>query len=200
MSIVLLLPLVLGVVLLALIALTIVYSPRPHDIDNVILSARKLDISDLEVLLDASSEWSLRRSLTKWALREVQEDRMRLAREYLRRVAFNANLIHLWILQEHEHIEAKDREEYTERDLLVVEALQLAMDLRLYSIAVSLKLWVWIALKAYRWPVSLLPRMTDLRIQCGINVLQKYRRLTQLAVLLSGRYGKTYRDRLLEAL
>jgi hypothetical protein len=200
MSIVLLLPLVLGVVLLALIALTTVYSPRPHDIDNVIMSARRLDISDLEVLLDASSEWSLRRSLTKWALREVQEDRMRLAREYLRRVAFNANLIHLWILQEHEYIEAKDREEYTERDLLVVEALQLAMDLRLYSIAVSVKLWVWIALKAYRWPVSLLPRMTDLRIQCSINVLEKYRRLTQLAVLLSGRYGKTYRDRLLEAL
>lgn len=200
MSIVLLLPVVLGAVLLVLIALTTVYPVRPHDIDNVILSARKLVVSDLEVLLDASSEWSLRRSLTQWALREAQEDRMRLAREYLRRIAFNSNLIHLWILQEHELIAGKDRQEYSDRDLLLVEALQLATDLRLYSIAVSLRMCIWMALKAYRWPTRFLPCMTDLRVQCGINVLKEYRRLTELAVLLSAQYGKTYRDRLLDAL
>jgi hypothetical protein len=200
MSLVLALPVLLGAIFLVLIALTTVYRRRPHDIDNVILAARKLDLSDLETLLDASSEWNLRRSLPEWALQKAQEDRIRLGREYLRRVAFNAELIHLWILQEHERIEGKKREEYTEIDLLIVEALQLATNLRLYSIAGSLRIFVWMALKAYRWPIRFLPRMTDLRVRCGVNVLQEYRRLTEIALLVSSRCGETYRERLFEAL
>jgi hypothetical protein len=200
MSVLLALPVLLGTVFLVLIALTTVYRRRPHDIDIVILAARKLDVCDLETLLDASSEWSLRRSLSEWALQKAQEDRMRLAREYLRRVAFNADLIQLWILQEHEQVDGKKREEYTEIDLLIVEALELATNLRLYSIAVSLRIFVWMAFKAYRWPVRFLPRMTDLRVRCGVNVLEVYRRLTEIALLVSSRYGETYRDRLFEAL
>jgi hypothetical protein len=42
--------------------------------------------------------------------------------------------------------------------------------------------------------------MDYLRVQCGVNVLQEYWRLIEIAVLVSARYGKTYRDRLLEAL
>lgn len=200
MSAVLALPVLLGTIFLVLIAFTTVYPRRPHDIDTVILAARKLDLSDLETLLDASSEWDLRRSLSQWALQKAQEDRMRLAREYLRRVAFNAGLIQLWILQEHERIEGKNPEEYTEIDLLIVEALHLATNLQLYSIAVSLRIFVWMALKAYCWPVRFLPSMTDLRVRCGINVLKEYRRLTEIALLVSSRYGEAYRDRLFEAL
>jgi len=200
MSLVLALPVLLGAVFLVLTALTTVYRRRPHDIDNVILGARKLDLADLETLLDASSEWNLRRSLSQWALQRAQEDRMRLAREYLRRVAFNAELIQLWILQEHKRIEDKKREEYTEIDRLIVEALELTTNLRLYSVVVSLRLCVWMILKAYGWPVRFLPSMTDLRVRCGVNVLQEYRRLTEIALLVSSTYGKTYRDRLFEAL
>jgi hypothetical protein len=89
---------------------------------------------------------------------------------------------------------------YSEIDLLIVEALQLATGLRLYSIAVSLRMFIWMALKAYRWPIRFLPRMDYLRVQCGVSVLPEYRRLIEIAVLVSARYGKTYRDRLLEAL
>lgn len=200
MSILVFFPVVLGVVFLTTIALTTVYRARPHKIDNVILSARKLDISDLEVLLDAASEWNLRRSLSRYALQETQEDRMRLAKEYLRRVAFNTDLIHLWILQECKVLEGKRREKYIEHDALMIEALHLVTDLRLYSLAVSVRMWIWMALKAYRWPARFVPHMTDLRVQCGINVLDNYRRLTELAVLLSARYGENYRDRLVQAL
>jgi hypothetical protein len=200
MSIALLLPVAFGIVFLAVVALTTVYGPRGHDIDNVILLARKLDPSDLEMLLDAGAEWSLRRSLTTWAFRVTQEDRIRLVREYLQRVGHNAELIQLWVTQENQLLEGKPHEEYTERDLLVVEAVRLALELRLYSIAASLRIWFWMLLRMYRWPRLLLPRVTDLRVQCGVDVIEKYRRLTELAVALSARYGKKYHDRLLEAL
>jgi hypothetical protein len=200
MSIQFLLPAIVGLVCLGLFAWAIVYRPRPHGIDNVILSARKLDVSDLEVLLDAASEWNLRRTSTQSTLRELQEDRMRLAREYLKRVAFNSNLIQLWVLREHQRIQEKKREDYTESDLLIVEALQLATELRFYSMAASLRMWFWMGLKVYRWPPRLVPRVADLREQCGINVIEKYRRLTGLAIALSEQHGSLYRDRLVEAL
>jgi hypothetical protein len=200
MSIQLLLPAIVGLACLGLFAWAIVYRPRPHDIDNVILSARKLDVSDLEVLLDAASEWDLRRAVTQSDLREVQEDRMRLAREYLKRVAFNSNLIQLWIVREHQRIQGKKRDDYTEADLLIVEALQLATELRFYSMAASLRMWLWMGLKVYRWPAHFVPSLADLREQCGINVIEKYRRLTGLAVALSEQHGSLYRDRLVEAL
>jgi hypothetical protein len=199
MSIALLLPAVYGIVLLVVVALTTVYRARPHDIDHVILLARKLDPADLEMLLDAGAEWNLRRSLTPWAFRAAQEDRIRLVREYLQRVGHNAALIQLWVMPENQLLEGKAREKYTERDLLVVEAARLALELRLYSIAVSLRIWFWMLFRMYRWP-RLLPRVTDLRVQCGVNVIEKYRRLTELAVALSARYGKKYQDRLHETL
>jgi len=200
MSIEFLLPVFLGIAFLAVVILITVYRPHPHNIDHVILFARRLDPSDLEGLLDAGEEWNLRHSLTTWAFRTAQEDRIRLAREYLRRVAHNAELIQLWVMQEYELIEGKERAAYTERDLLVVEALQLAIDLRLYSLAACLRIWFWMALRMYRLPQMLLPRVTDLRVQCGVNVLVKYRRLTELAGTLSFRYGKIYHDRLLDVL
>jgi hypothetical protein len=200
MSIALLLPVVYGIVLLVVVALTTVYAARAHDIDHVILLARKLDTSDLEMLLDAGAEWSLRQCLTIRSFQAAQEDRMRLVREYLRRVSHNVELIQLWVTQERQLLEGKNREEYTERDSLVVEALQLAIELRLYSLAANLRIRFWMALRAYRWPRRLIPRVPDLRVQCGVNVIEKYRRLIELAVTLSGRYGKTYHDRLLEAL
>lgn len=200
MSFAMLVPAVYGIVLLAVVALTTVYGSRSHDIDHVILLARKLDPSDLEMLLDAGAEWSLRRSLTSWAFRAAQEDRIRLVREYLQRVSHNAELIQLWVTHDNQLLEGKARAEYTERDLLVVEAAQLALELRLYSIAVSVRIWFWMMLLVYRWPRMLVPRVTDLRVQCGVNVIEKYRRLTELAVALSAQYGKKYQVRLFEAL
>src|SRR5213593_4187640 len=178
MSIEFLFPALAFLACLAIFAYAIVYKPRTRDIDYVILFARKLDVSELEALLDAASEWKLRSSLTKWALQRAQEDRIRLAGEYVRRVAHNASLIQLWVLQEYHHLEGKKPEHYNERDLLIVEALQLAVDLRVSSMAVQLRILFWMALSAYRWPTRFLPCITDLRVQCGVNVVEKYRRLT----------------------
>lgn len=190
MSIALLLPVVFGIVLLAVVALTTVYGARAH----VILLARKLETSDLEMLLDAGAEWSLRRSLTTWSFRAAQEDRIRLVREYVWRVSHNTELIQLWVMGEKQRLEGKNRGEYAERDARIVEALQLAIELRLYSIAARLRIWSWMVLRVYCWPRMVIPRVTDLRVQCGVNVVDKYRRLTELAVALSALYDKTYHD------
>jgi len=109
-------------------------------------------------------------------------------------------VIQLWVAGEYELIKDKDRDAYTEKDSLVLEALQVAIDLRLYSLAARIKVWLWTVLRMYRWPSMLLPRITDLRVQCGVNVLAKYRRLAEVAGILSLSYGKAYYDRLLDAL
>jgi hypothetical protein len=199
MSVEILVTVAMSALALAVFAIAVVYRARPHDIDNVILLARKLDVGDLEALFDVATEWNLRRSLTKAALLETQKGRIRLAREYLRRVAHNTAVIQLWLLQEHEQIQWKDQAEYTERDKLVVEGLQLAVNVRIYSIVASVKIWTWMALKVYRWPVHGLS-ITDLKQQCGVNVLEQYTKLTELALTLSARYGAMYHDQLRGAL
>jgi hypothetical protein len=200
MPIAVLIPAVFGIAFVFVILLTTVYAPRVHDVDHVILLARKLDPSDLETLLDAGEEWRLRQSLTNAAFRAAQEDRILLAREYLRRMAHNTALIQLWTMREKQELEARKCEDGTERNSLVAEAAQLALELRVYSFVAGLKIWLWVAFRAHLWPGVLIPGVTTLRVQCGVNVIDKYRRLTGLAVALGARHGRTYHDRLLEAL
>jgi len=200
MLIAFLIPAVFGIALLAVVALTMVYAPRAHEIDNVILLARKLDPSDLEVLFDAGAEWQLRQSLGTADFRIALEDRIRLAQEYLRRLGHNTTLIQFWVLREKQKIESKAGSEQTERKLLVAQALQLAVELRLYSLAAGARIWLWRASQAHRWPAGWAPHMAALRVQCGVNVVEKYRKLTDLAIALSAPYSEAYRDRLLQAL
>lgn len=200
MSIVFLLPFISALVFLVFVALTTVYRPRPHDIDHVILFVRKLELSDLEALLDAGQEWTLRQSLSPAEFRHAQEDRIRLVREYLRRIAHNVEVIQLWVAGEYEVIKHKNQDAYSEKDSLVVEALQLAVDLRVYALVACVKVWVWTVLRLQRWPLIWPPQLTDLQVQGGVNVLTKYRRLTEVAGALSLSYGKAYHDRLLASL
>ena len=126
-------------------------------------------MSDFEVLLDTGQEWTLRQSLSNKTFRTTQEDRIRLIREYLRRVAHNVEAIHLWIAGEYELIKDKDRSSYSEKDALVLEALQLAIDPRVYSLVACAKVWFWTVFRMHRWPALLFPTVTDLRVQCGVR-------------------------------
>jgi len=200
MPIAVLIPATFGIAFVLVILLTTIYAPRLHDVDHVILLARKLDPSDLETLLDAGEEWRLRQSLTAAAFRAAQEDRILLVREYLRRLAHNTGLIQLWVMQEKRQLEKRSAENATETNPLVAEAAQLALELRIYSIVAGVKIWLWVAFRAHLWPGALIPVVTTLRVQCGVNALEKYRKLTELAVALGAQHGRTYYDRLLEAL
>ena len=139
MSLAFLFPFLCALVLLALVARRIVYPVHHHDIDHVIFLIRKLEVSDLEALLDVGEEWTLRRSLSPEAYRAAQEDRIRLVREYLRRVAHNVKIIQLWVAGEYELIKDKNRDSYTEKDSLVAEALQVAIELRVYMLGAGTK-------------------------------------------------------------
>src|SRR5437879_13578582 len=108
MSIAFLLPFLCVLAFLAVVAHTTVFRARPHRIDHVILFVRKLDVSDLELLLDAGEEWALRQSLTREAFRSAQEDRIRLVREYLHRVGHNLQVTQLLLPGVYELLNAKD--------------------------------------------------------------------------------------------
>jgi len=200
MSLTFLLPFLLGIAFFVAVARATFYRPQRRKIDDVILFVRKLEVSELELLMDVGEEWTLRHLLTEEAFRISQLDRIRLAGEYLHRVAHNAEVIQLWMSGEHESIKYKNHPELTEKDRLVLELLQLATELRIYSSGALMKVWLWKALRAGRWPVTLVPEVTDLRVTCGINVVVQYRKLRETASSLSLAYGRNYHDKLIAAL
>lgn len=188
-----------GVISLIVIALCVIYPTREHDLDHVILMARKIDLADLEALFDPAQEWQLRSSLTPPAFREAQEGRVRVLNEFLRRISHNASLIQRWLLKESRSIRGRELGRHSDRDLLVAEALQLGLELRFYCLIVGVKAWLWIALRTWRFQ-GLLPHLCDLRVQGGVNVVEKYQKLTALAMRLSAGYGSSYQDRLVQVL
>ena len=200
MSITLFLPFLFGVIFFVAVARTAFHRPRRRKIDSVIPFVRKLDVSELEVLMDAGEEWNLRHFLTEDAFRVAQHERIRLVGEYLRRVAHNASVIQLWMSGEYEPIKHKDRDKLSEVEALILELLQITTELRIYSMGALLKVWFWKAFRVDRWPAHLVPRLTDLRVTCGVNVCDKYRQLTEIASALSGTYGQSYQEKLLSAL
>src|SRR3989442_4231598 len=145
MSIAFLLPFLCVLVFLVVVARTTFFRARPHRIDHVVLFVRKLDVSDLELLLDAGEEWALRQSLTREAFRSAQEDRIRLLREYLHRVAHNVQVIQLWVAREYELIKDKDQDAYTEKDTLVHMAFLYAQAYLLYSLFPCVQDCLWTA-------------------------------------------------------
>jgi hypothetical protein len=190
---------VCALLILGFFAIAIAYKQHPHDIDKVILLAQPLDTDDLELLFDAASKWEPPRPVTKEALREIRENRMRLAKEYLKRVVHNANLIHLWVLQEHERIRWKRPEEYNHEDRLVQEALEFAVRLRIYSIAVFAKLWLSMFLTPAFWYQERV-RIPNLRMGTRMDVPATYERLVEVALALSCKYGIARHNRLRRAL
>ena len=78
MSITLFLPFLFGLIFLVAVARTAFNRPRRQKIDTVIPFVRKLDVSELEVLMDAGEEWSLRHFLAEDAFRVAQHERIRL--------------------------------------------------------------------------------------------------------------------------
>jgi hypothetical protein len=200
MSITLFLPFLFGLAFFVTVARTAFNRPRRRRIDTVIPFVRKLDVSELEVLMDAGQEWSLRHFLTEDAFRVAQHERIRLVGEYLRRVAHNAAVIQLWMSGEYEPIKHKEREKLSEKEALIFDLLQIATELRIYSMGALFKVWSWKTFRVDRWPTRLVPEVTDLRVTCGVNVCDKYRQLTQIVFVLSGTYGQSYQERLLSAL
>jgi hypothetical protein len=190
----------LGVLaLLALAARYTVYRRPPSTLDDVALFVRRVDVLELAALLDPLVPLTLRESLSDEAYRRELDTHIRLVREYLDRVNHNVRVIQNWVSGEYAHMAGKDPKEYNLQEQLVVEALQMATELRLYAVGASVKLWIWGALRIDRWPAHLLPRIPNLRVLHGVELLANYRRLTEITRALSRSRGPGHEE-LFEAL
>ena len=192
------LPFLLGMALFIAVARSTFSRARHRNIDDVILFLRKLGMVDLELLMDPGEEWTLRHFLTEETFRAAQHERIRLASEYLHRIAHNAEVIQLWMSSERALI--NDKDELTEKESLVLDLLRVATEVRIYSRVALMKLWFWKLLRAERWPAKLVPGLAGLRVTRGTNVVAAYGQLTEMAILLSLGYGQSYKEKMSAAL
>jgi len=180
-----LLPFLGALALLALAARFTVYRRPPSTLDDVAVFVRQVDVLELAALLDPLVPLTLRESLSDKAYRRELDTHIRLVREYLERVNHNVRVIQNWVAGEYAQMAGKDPKNYNQQEQLVVEALRTATELRMYAVAAHVKLWIWGALRIDCWPAQLLPRIPNLRVLHGINLLAKYRRLTEITLMLS---------------
>ena len=180
-------------VLLALAARFTVYRRPPVTLDDVAVFVRQVDVLELAALLDPMVPLTLRESLSDQAYRRELDTHIRLVGEYLERVNHNVRVIQNWVAGEYAHMAGKDPKDFTLQERLVVEALQTATELRAYALAAHVKLWIWGALRIDRWPTQVLPRIPNLRVLRGVDLLANYRRLTEITRLLSkSGHGDSY--------
>lgn len=182
-------PFLAALALLALAARYTVYRRPPSTLDDVALFLRQVDMLELAALLDPLVPLTLRESLSDEAYRRELDTHIRLVREYLDRVNHNVRVIQNWVAGEYAHMGGKNPEEYSMHERLVVEALEKATELRIYAIAARIKLWLWGTLRIDRWPERLLPRIPNLRVLRGIELLGSYRRLTEITQILARGHG-----------
>lgn len=196
MSLGLFFPLLSAAVLLIAVTRTAFRRSPYKRIDDAILFIRRLEVADVDALLDAGQEWRIRNLLSAEDFRGAQGRRLHLAQEYLRRVAHNAEVIQGWMAEEYEGIRHKTEEEFSPKDRLVQELLRVSTDLRLCSFAALVQVGVWKMLRLHLWPMRFVPRLPNLRVVCGFDVIGTYQKLRELTGSLSLAYGQGYYERM----
>ena len=189
-----LLPFLGALAFLAFVARFTFYRRRPCSLEDVAVFVRQVDMLELAALLDPMVPRRLRESLSDEAYRRELDTHIRLVREYLSRVNHNVRVIQNWVGGEYSQMAGKDPKDYSLDEQMVVEALRTATELRLYAVAAQTKLWTWGALRIDRWPAQLLPRVPNLRVVNGVNVLTNYRRLTEITRNLSRDHRHGYQE------
>ena len=179
---------------LAFVARFTFYRRRPCSLEDVAVFVRQVDMLEFAALLDPMVPRRLRESLSDEAYRRELDTHIRLVREYLGRVNHTVRVIQNWVGGESSQMAGKDPKDYSLDEQMVVEALRTATELRLYAIAAQTKLWTWGALRIDRWPAQLLPRVPNLRVVNGVNVLTNYRRLTEITRNLSRDHRHGYQE------
>jgi hypothetical protein len=194
------LPILLAVIFFVSVVRVTIYRPRYQRLEDVILFARKLGVSELETLTDPGEEWGLRNLASGREYHALQGQRYRLIYEYLKRLSHNAAVVQLWGAELYEGIRFKSRELLTEQDYLIWEMVELSTELRMYSMAALVQVWFWIALQMHRWPMRWTPRISCLRVIGSTDIVRKYRQLVRVTSNLAGTYGEKYHDEIIAAL
>ncbi len=200
MSFSVILPVLLGVVFFIAVLRATIYRPKYTRIDDVISFGRKLTVAELEAVMDPGLEWELRNLVPPSEFRVCQRERIRLVREYLQRVAHNAEVIQLWAMNVYETIKDKSKESFTAEDYLVEAVVELSTELRIYGVVALLKISPWIIFRLHLLPLRWIPRVSDLRMIGSTNVISKYTELIEATSVLAGRmYGAAYQNQITAA-
>jgi hypothetical protein len=170
---------------LAAAALLLTPRRRPDTLNDVAMFVREIDVLELAALLEPIVPQTLRKSLSDKDYRPVLNLQIRLVREYLSRVNHNRRIIHKWVAGEYAKIARKEIKNFTAREHLVVEAQYIAVKLRRHLLVAKFKLWMWEVLRMDLWPEQMLPRVPNLRVLYGVNMLANYRRLIEIMHMLS---------------
>lgn len=179
--------------ILSCVAIFILALWRPPDrsIEDAVDFLVPVDLGKLEDLLDAAAEGRIRTSASVTEFRSIQRQRMYLYLEFLRRMSHNSGVL----------IQLGNCQVNGGRAELIEMARGLQDDgvrVRLYSLAASAKVHVWIFLLHIR--IIPVPVLCELKEVCGIHGLEGYEKLKTAASMFFLQAGPSKLDQLLEHL
>jgi hypothetical protein len=169
-------------------------------VDGIALFVRRVDLRLLEDLLDPQVEAGLRTSLSSFAFRRLQRQRILAAREQIDRISHNATILLEWGTREYSKIASKGRGQFDSRDLLIIAVVESACQVKRGAWWAMLKLRFWRAILVQVWPFLPSPSLSDLREVYGRDLLQAYEGLTSSAGELLLAFGGEQYDEVRAAL
>src|SRR5689334_22658250 len=155
----------IGVISCLAVALKVWFRFPDRTVDDVVDFLVPIDFERVESLLDPAFEWNLKTCLTAAEFRKVQRKRIHLYIEFLQRMTHNAT-----ILIQLGNREAEGRDAETVK--LAEELQRQSVKVRVYTIAATLKLRLWLFLRVDVWHILPAPSLCDLREVYGIHGLE----------------------------
>ncbi len=157
-----------------------------------------VDCMNILELLDPQTEAVLHSSMTETALRCEQQRSLHYVREYMRRMAHNANVLLEWSNAELNRTMVgkqvdDDSPEYIEAARKLHAA---ATEFRLYALLSLVKIQLWLIFRTRAWLPFAPPSMAELRQVCGMRFYALYTNLTDAASSLGQCYGVEFREEL----
>jgi hypothetical protein len=161
-------------------------------IQDLIPLLEPINLEEVELLFDPGEASFLRSNFSDAEFSALQNKRLDLAREYLRRMAHNAAALAEWA----------DRElsQNTTTEELASQLHRDAVYVRIYALSARmwLNLWALLRLGPPRWlPTSL---VTDCRKCAGISGLPAYGKLKNTAAILFLQFGRRESEQLMQHL
>ena len=182
---------VISVISCFAVALKVWFRFPDRTVDDVVDFLVPIDFERVESLLDPAFEWDLRRNLSSEEFRKIQRKRIHLYIEFLQRMTHNAT-----ILIQLGNREAEGRNAETVQ--LAEELQRQSVKVRVYTMAATMKLRLWLFLRVDAWHILPAPSLCDLREVYGIQGLESYYALRNSASVLFMRVGPAKLDGLLE--
>jgi hypothetical protein len=160
-----------------------------------------VDSMNLMELLDPQTESVLHSSMTETALRCEQQRSLHYVREYMKRMAHNANVLLEWSNAElNRTMVGKQVEDDSPEYIEAARKLHAAAtEFRLYALLSLIKIQLWLVFRTRTWLPFAPPSLAELRQVCGMRFHALYSNLTDAASSLGQYYGVEFREELSRA-